>query len=131
MILVDSSVIIDYLLGHETPESVFLDMALITEIVATGDLMRTEVLQGVRTHKEWTAADRFMTGLRPIVISDWQCALTSASNYRILRSNGVTIRKTIDCLIATRCIIDDHVLLTSDRHFTPFETHLGLRCAAV
>lgn len=129
MIIVDSSVLIDFLLNHETPEVLFLDQALSTQMVATGDLMRVEVLQGIRTDKEWQAADRFMSGLRRVVISDWECALASAQNYRALRRMGISIRKTIDCLIATRCILDDLELLSSDRDFDPFVAHLGLKSA--
>lgn len=131
MILIDSSVIIDYLLANQTPEVLYLDRALGRQTFATGDLMRSEVLQGVRSQREWQTADQFMSGLVRVVISDWDCALISAQFYRTLRSGGITIRKTIDCLIATRCILNGLTLLSADRDFAPFEAHFGLHRAEV
>ncbi len=56
-----------------------------------------------------------------------EIAVAAAENYRILRTKGITVRKTIDCLIATFCIREGHELLHRDRDFDPFEMHLGLQ----
>jgi predicted nucleic acid-binding protein len=126
MILVDSIVLMDYLLDLDTPKTRFLHRSLGRETFATGDLMRAEVLQGTRSEREWREADEFTSGLVPVTISDWPCAFLAAQNYKALRSLGITPRKTIDTLIATRCILDNIPLLTSDRDFDAFGEHLGL-----
>lgn len=127
MILVDSSVWIDYFRGTSTPQSDRLDALLGIEPVAAGDVMLTEVLQGFTSDRAFDQALRLMDSLAIIEIGAAQIAIQAARNFRTLRARGVTVRKTIDTLIATRCIEDGHTLLYSDRDFDPFVRHLGLR----
>ena len=131
MIVVDSSVWIDFFRGLVTPQTERLDGLLSTEPLAVGDLILTEVLQGFSSEKDFNQARRLMTSLDVITLGGQEIALQAARNYRALRAQGVTIRKTIDTIIATRCIEDDLLLLYSDRDFDPFVEHLGLRSAMV
>lgn len=129
MILVDSSVWIDYFRGARTRQTNAPDGLLGKEPVATGDLILTEVLQGFRTDRDFNQAKDLLTSLIVLDLGGRSMAIQAARNFRILRLLGVTIRKTIDTVIATRCIEDKHHLLYSDRDFDPFVMHLGLRCA--
>ncbi len=129
MILVDSSVWIDYFRRLRTPETEHLDAFLGADEVAIGDLMLTEVLQGFTRDSEFDTALRLMSAVPVIDIVGKDISIQAAQNFRCLRSLGVTIRKTIDTLIATRCIEDGCTLLFSDRDFEPFVEHLGLRRA--
>lgn len=129
MTLVDSSVWIDYFRGVSTRESDRLDSLLDTEPVIVGDLVLTEVLQGFVPDLAFSQAHRLMLSLIVIDIAGADIAIQAAQNFRTLRQRGVTIRKTIDCLIATRCITDGYALLYSDRDFEPFVRHLGLETA--
>jgi predicted nucleic acid-binding protein len=130
MILVDSSVWIDLLRDEVTPETEMLLRLIGRETLATGDLMLTEVLQGCISDTTFDQAHRLMTrNLAVLPIVDREVAIAAAANYRALRARGITVRKTIDTLIATRCILDGHVLLHADRDFGPFVEHLGLRSA--
>lgn len=128
MILVDSSVWIDYLRGTATPQADKLDSLLGTVPLAIGDLILTEVLQGCRSDKEFNEVRRLLATLAVINLGGMDLAVEAARHFRKLRAMGVTVRKTIDALIATRCILDRHELLHSDRDFDAYETHLGLRC---
>ncbi len=129
MILVDSSVWIDYFRRLRTPETDRLDALLGADEIAIGDLMLTEVLQGFTRDGEFDIALRLMSAVPVIDIGGKDIAIQATKNFRYLRTLGVTIRKTIDTLIATRCIEDDYALLFSDRDFEPFVEHLGLRRA--
>jgi hypothetical protein len=129
MILVDSSVWIDYFRGSTTPQVERLDSLLGTELVAIGDLMLVEVLQGFGSNRDFNQAKRLMTSLEVLEIAGQEIAVKAARNFRSLRARGITVRKTIDTLIATRCIEGRHPLLFSDRDFDPFVEHLGLRSA--
>ena len=102
---------------------------LATRSVATADLVIAEVLQGIDKNSEFARVLRLFRELDLIVISDEAIAIEAARNFRRLRALGITIRKTIDTLIATRCIQDGHMLLYSDRDFDPFVEHLGLESA--
>jgi predicted nucleic acid-binding protein len=126
LILVDSSVWIDYFRGRTTVTSDRLDQLLATEPLLIGDLMLTEVLQGFTSDRDFDDALRLLRTLAKVDIGGEQVAIAAAANYRRLRALGVTVRKTIDTLIATRCIVDGHALLYSDRDFDPFVEHLGL-----
>ncbi len=126
MILVDSSVWIDYFRGIATPQSDKLDLLLGAQPIAVGDLMLAEVLQGFDSDRDFERALQLLRTLAIVDIAGQDVALQAARNFRILRALGVTVRKTIDTLIATRCIIDGHALLYSDRDFDPFVRHLGL-----
>ncbi|MGH8500323.1 MAG: type II toxin-antitoxin system VapC family toxin [Methylococcales bacterium] len=129
MILVDSSVWIDYFNGTSTPESDRLDAMLGTEPVALGDLILVEVLQGFRHDKDFKTAKELLTSLTLFDLSGKQMAIRSAENYRLLRRKGVTVRKTVDVIIATFCIEKELPLLHSDRDFDVFHEHLKLRNA--
>lgn len=129
MILVDSSVWVDFFRDRPTREVEYLDGILGVEDLLTGDLVLAEVLQGFRYDHDYSAAQSLMTSLTVVEIAGQACAEQAARNYRILRSRGVTVRKTIDSLIATRCMLDDLTLLYSDRDFDGFVRHLGLRSA--
>lgn len=127
MILVDSSVWIDYFRGVSTPESERLDVLLGSEPVAIGDLILAEMLQGFAVEREFNQARRLLTGLHVRTLGGREIAIQAARNSRALRARGVTVRKTIDTVIATHCIEHDVALLYSDRDFDPFVEHLGLR----
>lgn len=129
MILVDSSVWIDYFRGTPTAEAERLDSLLGTEPVATGDLVLTEVLQGFGNEQEFNQAKKLLTSLVVVDLGGREVAIQAAKNFRVLRTLGITVRKTIDTVIATRCIESGFTLLFSDRDFDPFVQHLGLRSA--
>ena len=129
MILVDSSVWIDYFRGRTTAESEYLDLLLEREILLIGDLILTEVLQGFTSDRELDKARKILSSLDLVTLGGGAIALASARNYRSLRKAGITVRKTVDCIIATRCIEDGIALLYGDRDFDPFVRHLGLRSA--
>jgi hypothetical protein len=129
VILVDSSVWIDYFRGSNTPEAEALDALLGSEPIAIGDLILTEVLQGFVSDRDFNQARKLLTSLLIVDLAGTEIALQAAKNFRLLRSRGVTVRKTIDTIIATRCIENGLPLLYSDRDFDPFVEHLGLRSA--
>ena len=129
MILVDSSVWIDYFRGIASPEVARLDALLGSELVATGDLVLTEVLQGFVNDGDFSRARRLMTSLVLVELAGRTIAIKAAQNFRRLRLVGVSVRKTIDTVIATYCIEHRLSLLYSDRDFDPFVEHLGLRSA--
>lgn len=131
MILVDSSVWIDYFRGVTSPQTDRLDALLGAEPLATGDLNLTEVLQGFANERDYQQAQTLLTSLVVIEIAGQAIALQAARNFRKLRALGVTVRKTIDTLIATRCIESRLPLLYSDKDFDPFVQHLGLKSALV
>lgn len=127
MILVDSSVWIDYFRGTATPQADKLDALLDTEPIATGDLILAEVLQGFVSDRDFNQARKLLTSLTIVELGGKDVAVQAAKNFRTLRALGVTVRKTIDTIIATRCIESRLPLLYSDRDFDPFVEHLGLR----
>jgi predicted nucleic acid-binding protein len=129
MIVVDSSVWIDYFRGQATPETDRLDALLGGELLAIGDLILAEVLQGFTNPRDFDNALRLLTGLSVIDIGGQEICVRAARNFGTLRGRGVTVRKTIDTLIATRCIESGHSLLYGDRDFDPFVEHLGLQSA--
>ena len=127
--MVDSSVWIDYFNGQTNPEVIFLDTILGIKPVVIGDNILTEVLQGFRGDREYKKAKQLLTALPILRLSDEFLAIKSADNYRSLRKQGVTIRKTIDTIIATYCIEQNIQLLFSDKDFFPFVEFLGLESA--
>jgi predicted nucleic acid-binding protein len=129
MILVDSSVWVDYFRGTRNEQTDLLDGLLSSEPVAVGDLMLAEVLQGLNAERDFNRAKNVLLSLQQVAIGGTEIAVQAARNFRTLRLHGVTVRKTIDALIATRCIESDLLLLHNDRDFDPFEKHLGLRVA--
>lgn len=126
MILADSSVWIDFLHGNPTPPVLRLRELLPTTRVAIGDLILTEVLQGIDSDREFNRIHEMFGALEVIELGGEAAAVQATRNFRTLRALGITVRKTIDTLIATRCIMDGHTLLFSDRDFAPFVEHLGL-----
>ena len=131
MILVDSSVWIDYFRGNATPETNRLDALAGTEPLAVADIVLTEVLQGFSSDHAFEQAHRLFNSFSFVEIGGREIAVQAARNFRTLRALGITVRKTIDTLIATRCIEDGLSLLYSDRDFDPFVAHLGLiKCPA-
>lgn len=128
MILVDSSVWIDYFRGTDSVSADRLDQLLQTEPVAIGDLILAEVLQGFSSERDFTEARKLLTALEVVTLGGQALAIEAARNHRRLRALGLTVRKTIDTLIATWCIENDGTLLHNDRDFDAFEKHLGLRC---
>ncbi len=127
MILVDSSVWIDYFNGTITPQTDKLDGLLGHEALAVGDLILTEVLQGFDDDRDFHAARKLLASLTVVEIGGTDVAIAAAENFRALRKLGVTVCKTIDTMIATRCIESGYELLHSNRDFEPFVTHLNLR----
>jgi predicted nucleic acid-binding protein len=129
--VVDTSVWIDYFNGRATRETDLLDQWLATGDLLIGDLILAEVLQGFRSDLDFYRVRRRFAALefRPMV--GREIALAAAGNYRALSARGVTVRGTIDTLIATFCIAGGHELLHCDRDFDPFERHLGLRVVKV
>jgi len=127
MILVDTSVWIHYYNGADSPQTAHLDSLLGVEFIGTGDLILAEVLQGFRSDSDFNTAKNVMQNL---VVSDMlgqNNVIASAENYRSLRKKGITVRKTIDCIIATFCMENNHALLFSDKDFELFVGHLGLK----
>jgi predicted nucleic acid-binding protein len=129
VIVVDSSVWIDFFRGVTTPQVDVLDRLLGAEPLAVGDLILAEVLQGFRVEKDFNQARKLLLTLEQVDMGGQEVAVQAARNFRTLRERGVTNRKTIDTLIATKCIESDIALLFSDRDFDPFVEYLGLRSA--
>lgn len=126
MLLVDSSVWIDYFNGSATPQTDYLHAALAEREILVGDIILAEVLQGFRSDADFDAALRALSGLEQAAMLDPDLAVRSARHYRTLRKLGLTVRKTIDCFIATYAIANGHELLHADGDFGPFEAHCGL-----
>ncbi len=127
MILVDSSVWIDYFRGTLTAHTDKLDQLLGREPLAVGDLILAEVLQGFDEERDFENARKLLTSLTVVELGGTKIAIEAAKNFRALRRLGVTVRKTIDTVIATRCLTSGFELLHDDRDFDPFVLHLGLR----
>lgn len=132
MILVDSSVWIDLFRGDDTPQTRLMVSILQNddEELAIADIILLEVLQGFRSDKQARTALRSVEGLPCFTLGGKPLAVLAASNYRRLRQKGVTVRSTIDCLIATFCVENNFPLLHDDRDYDLFEQHLGLRAVA-
>jgi predicted nucleic acid-binding protein len=129
VILVDSSVWIDFFNGRASRETDLLALLLRRRILLTGDLILAEVLQGFRRQGAMEQARRALLSLPCADLVGKEIALASATNYRLLRRHGITARKTADVIIATFCIRNGHLLLHADRDFEPMAQHLGLRTA--
>lgn len=118
---------VDYFRGATTVQTDKLDRLLGREPLAIGDLILAEVLQGFDSERDFKAAQRLLTTLLIVEIGGREIAIQAARNYRLLRRRGVTVRKTIDTMIATRCIESGFDLLHNDRDFDAFAAYLGLR----
>jgi predicted nucleic acid-binding protein len=128
--LVDTSVWIDYFNGQENAATRRLDELLSSTIVIVGDLILAEVLQGFRSDADHRTAKNLLMNLDVRVLGGVALALKAADNFRALRAKGITVRKTVDCVIATYCMEHAISLLHNDRDFDAFEKHLGLRVVA-
>ena len=131
MWIVDSSVWIDYFNGKVTPKTEALDRALGQQELAIGDIILSEVLQGFRHDHEFDRAQQAMLRFPVLEMVGVDIALRSAANYRRLRKQGLTVRKTIDCVIATFVIQRGFQLLHDDHDFEPFERYLSLQSVKV
>lgn len=126
MILVDTSVWIDYFNGLATWQADALDNALSEETVLIGDIILAEILQGFDKDSDYRKAKQALDPLECISLGGKELAIKAASNFRFLRSRGITIRKTIDMLIGTWCIETDIELLHNDKDFDQIAVHLPL-----
>jgi len=127
MVLVDTSVWVDYLTGAANEHTVWLHGNLGQVTLGLTDLNYCEVLQGVRGDAAFLQVQQRFEDFPILQTGGQQLAWSAARNYRLLRKQGVTVRKTIDCLIATFCLLENHELLHRDRDFDGFEALLGLR----
>ena len=127
MVIVDTTVWIDYLNGVQTPQTDWLDTEVEKQRLGLTDLILCEILQGVKTDEQATEAQRELMKFEVMPMSGIELAVAAAQNYRKLRAKGRTVRKTVDCLIATFCLTNGFTLLHNDRAFDPFEEILGLR----
>ena len=126
MVIVDTTVWIDYLQGTRNPETDWLEAELDRQRLGLTDVILCEVLQGVRDEGTATAVERQLLKLEVFQTGGVDLARDAAKNYRTLRARGHTVRKTIDCLIATFCLREQHSLLHRDRDFDAFERFLNL-----
>lgn len=129
MILVDTSVWIDYFNGIDNPHTDALDAAISDGVAAIGDLILLEILQGFRRDQDYSQARRWLSTLDQYALFEHGMPIRCTDNYRKLRKLGCTVRKTADLIIATFCIDHKIPLLFLDRDFLPFARHLGLRPA--
>lgn len=127
MIVVDTSVWIPFLHGFRNAKVERLESIVELDLIVVGDLILLEILQGARSEKVAGTTEHYLRRFRSAALSDTQIAIKAAENYRALRSKAITVRKTIDVVIATYCIEHDCQLLYGDRDFEPFATHLGLQ----
>jgi predicted nucleic acid-binding protein len=126
VVIVDTTVWVDYLRGVVNPETEWLDDELDRQRLGVTDLILCEVLQGVRDEAVARDVERQLLKLHLFETGGMDLAREAARNYRILRGHGHTVRRTIDCLIATYCLREGHALLHRDRDFDPFERLLQL-----
>ncbi|MGI8770271.1 MAG: type II toxin-antitoxin system VapC family toxin [Acidobacteriaceae bacterium] len=127
MVIVDTSVWIDYLGGISSPQTGWFDRELSRQRLGLTDLILCEILQRIREDAIFSQVRLKLSKFEVFATGGEELAIASARNYRLLRAQGYTVRKTIDCLIATFCLSEDHSLLHRDHDFEPFERHLGLR----
>ena len=127
MVIIDTTVWIDYFNGIQTPQTDWLDTELERQRLGLTDLILCEILQGVKTEEQAKETQRELMKFEVMPMSGVELAATAAQNYRKLRVKGRTVRKTIDCLIATFCLVNGFTLLHNDRDFDPFEEILGLQ----
>ena len=127
MLVVDTTVWVDYFNGIENSQTDFLHTVLDTTPIIMGDLILVEVLQGFRHDPDFEKVRRALGKYLQVNMVNSALAVQSARNFRFLRQKGITVRKTIDSLIATYCIENDHELLHNDSDYDGYEKHLGLR----
>jgi hypothetical protein len=127
VVIVDTTVWIDYFRGRRTVQTEWLNQALGVTRVGLCDLILCEILQGMQSDVDAATVLAQMSSFDLLDTGGMDLAVAAARNYRRLRARGHTVRKTIDCLIATLCLREGHELLHNDRDFDPFEAVLGLR----
>lgn len=127
MVIIDTTVWIDYLRGFETPQTEWLESHLNQQLLGLTDLTLCELLQGVPNERQVEALQGELSRFEVLPTGGVELAIAAARNYRALRTRGITVRKTIDGLIASFCLLNEHNLLHNDRDFDPFERELGLR----
>jgi hypothetical protein len=127
MVIVDTTVWIEYLRAIENPETLWLDSQLERRRMGLTDLILCEVLQGISDERESVQVQNELLKFNVYRTGGSELAVAAAQNYRELRHSGYTVRKTIDCLIATFCLFGKHELLHRDRDFDCFERMLGLK----
>lgn len=127
MTIVDTTVWIDYFRGSSNPHTEWLDREVSRQRLGLTDIILCEMLQGIRDDASFERVRRNLSHFEIFDTGGEALAVTAAQNYRSLRRRGVTVRKTIDCLIATFCLVEGHALIHRDRDFDVFEKHLGLR----
>ena len=127
MLVPDSTVWIDYFNDVDNAHTLWLDCEVDRLVIGVPDLVLCEVLQGFTDEKQFRQVHREMSMFEVLSTGGEEMAVAAASNYWLLRRIGVTVRKTIDCLLATLCLMEGHSLLHRDRDFDPFEKHLGLK----
>jgi predicted nucleic acid-binding protein len=126
MVIVDTSVLIDFFGGYSNMQTDWLRSRCNFGNLGITSLILTETLQGIRDGGRFTATWNILSRFAIFETGSRELAVRSAMNYRTLRGLGVTIRNTIDCMIATFCIEEGHKLLHRDSDFEPFAQHLGL-----
>lgn len=126
MIIIDTTVWIDYFRGGSTRETDWLETEVGRKRLGLTDLIFCEVLQGVRDDSDFQTVHQELLKFEVFPTGGIEFATTAARNYRKLRVKGYTVRRTIDCLIATFCLQHGHALLHHDRDFDPFEQVLDL-----
>ena len=126
MIVVDSSVWIDFLNGRNAPHVRRLSTVLGADEVIVGDLMLCEVLQGLDSERAAQEVEALLRRFEIVPMAGDALAVAAARNFRSLRRRGITVRKTIDLLIGTWCIENRMPLLHNDSDFRPMARHLGL-----
>ncbi|MGB8647850.1 MAG: PIN domain nuclease [Anaerolineae bacterium] len=127
MVVIDTTVWIDFFNNIETPQTAWLDMALDQRRLGLTDLILCEILQGVRNEQQAAETLQELSKFEILPMGGVDLAIMAAKHYRTLRAQGRMVRKTADCLIATYCLMHDHALLHNDRDFDAFEQSLGLR----
>lgn len=127
MIVADTSVWIDYIKGIKAPHTDILDQELLRNRIITGDIIIVEFLQGFKDEKDYNQAKEIMNSLEYRDFMGKEIAYKAAQNFRKLRKKGITVRKTIDVIIATFCIENDFPLIHNDKDFDPMEQYLGLK----
>lgn len=126
MVIVDTTVWVDYFRGTRNPETEWLDQEADKRRLGLTDLILCEVLQGVRSDREFIEVRAELIKFELFENGGEELAIAAARNFRNIRERGLTVRKTIDCLIATFCLTRGHTLLHRDRDFDVFERNLGL-----
>lgn len=126
MVIVDTTVWVDYLRGVQNPETQWLNRELDRQRLGLTDVILCEVLQGIPDNRSFDRVHRELLRFEVFATGGAELAVAAARNFRTLRQRGHTVRKTVDCFIATFCIRERHLLLHRDRDFDPFESILGL-----